>query len=458
LLANALIDSNFNISTKTNKDLLKEDKDIIIETKVKQAYYLNKLYDINSNKLKELKLIDLYHLEINIALILSKMEISGILVDKNELSNLQNDFNKRCHDLETKIKQYANEDININSIKQLGELLFNKLNLRVIKKTKTGYSTDIDVLNELVDDHPIIPLLIEYRSVKKILSTYIEPMFNYILSDNRIHTIYNQCLTQTGRLSSKDPNLQNIATKSEDQRVVKKMFISKPNYSLVSFDYSQIELRILASFSLDPVFIKAFEEGYDIHTDTASKVNGIPYDAVTASQRKAAKAINFGIIYGMSDFGLAKSLGIDRNYAHDFIKKYYETYPNIKSFLDKQVQDVMDTGYSKTILNRIRYINEINSNNHNIRESGKRMALNTPIQGSAADILKIAMINIDKYITSNNLDAKMLLQVHDELIFEVNDKIIDSFNNNIIKIMDEAYQLAVKLEVHCSYGKNWYDL
>ena len=458
LVANALVGSNFNIRTMTNKELKKEKKETVITTKVKQAYYLNKLIPLNAPKLKTLALNDLYDLELKIALILSSMEQEGILLDKEELTNLQKDFNNNCATLEKAIKTYANEDVNINSPKQLGELLFEKLNLRVIKKTKQGYSTDIDVLNQLAADHPIIPMLINYRSVKKILSTYIEPMFDYILSDGRVHTIYNQCLTQTGRLSSRDPNLQNIAAKSETQRVVKKMFVSKEGYSLISFDYSQIELRILASFADDPVFIKAFADEYDIHKDTASKVNGIAYDEVSPEQRKAAKAINFGIIYGMSDYGLGKSLGINRNSAHDFIKKYYETYPNIKNYLDKQVQSVMELGYSKTILNRIRYIDEINSNNHNIKEMGKRMALNTPIQGSAADILKLAMRDIDAYLKEHELDAKMLLQVHDELIFEVNDAIIDSFAQDIVRIMTTAYQLKVKLEVHFSSGKNWYDL
>ena len=456
--ANALIDTNFNVTTLSNKDLLKQEKDEQIKTKVKQAYYLNKIISKNREKITNLEMKELYDIEINIARILSGMEKVGILLDKEEIKDLNNQYQTICDRMEADIYTYAKKEFNVNSVKQLGEVLFDELNLRVVKKTKTGYSTDNDVLSELYNDHPIIPLIIEYRTYKKLLSTYIIPMPEYVLNDGRIHTIYNQCLTQTGRLSSKEPNLQNIATRSEEQRAVKKSFISKEGYSLVSFDYSQIELRILASFSNDPAFLKAFNSGLDIHRHTAASVAGISDDDVTSEQRKAAKAVNFGIIYGLSDFGLARQLHITRHEAKEFIDKYYETYPSIKKYLDDLVKQTEETGYAKTILNRTRYINEIKSNNFNIRENGKRMAKNTPIQGSAADILKIAMVNVDKLLAKHNYDATLLLQVHDELIFEIKDEDIEKIVPLINNEMDDAYKLKVRIEANHTVGKSWYDL
>ena len=459
LEANALVDTNFNISTMTNKDLLKQEFARQVSDKMKQLYYLNKMVGSNHKKLEKLEITKLYQLELAIANILAKMEKEGILLDSKVLEGINREYQMICDGLEQDIYKYAKREFNINSVKQLGEVLFEDLNLRVIKKTKTGYSTDNDVLNMLYNDHPIIPLLIDYRMYKKLLSTYIIPMPDYVLTDNRVHTIYNQCLTATGRLSSKEPNLQNIATRLDIQRSIKKSFVSKAGYSLVSFDYSQIELRILASFAHDPVFIKAFRAGLDIHRSTAANVAGISENEVSDEQRKAAKAINFGIVYGISDFGLAKQLGIARQEAREFIEKYNETYPSVKTYLDNQVNQTMKTGHTRTILNRIRYINEIKSNNHNIKEMGKRMALNTPIQGSAADILKLAMVQVDKLLANNKWNAKLLLQVHDELIFEIKDDEIEVIIPLIEQVMDDTYQLKdVKIEVHHSVGKNWYEL
>lgn len=456
LEANVLVDTNFNVQTLSNKDLLKVSKEEQIENKIKQAYYLNKLCDKQLSNIIDNARLDLYQLEIEIAHILAAMEIKGILVQPEILSDLEKEYQKICDDLEYKIQAYAQEEFNVNSTKQLAEILFEKLNLRVIKKTKTGYSTDNDVLNALYDDHPIIPLIIEYRTYKKMLSTYIIPMPDYILKDHRIHTIYNQCLTTTGRLSSKDPNLQNIATRSDVQKQVKKIFVPKDGYSLVSLDYSQIELRILASFSHDPIFIQAFKEGKDIHKATAAKAANIDESLVTPSQRAAAKAINFGIVYGISDFGLAKQLMIERSEAKNFIDNYYLTYPSIKEYLEGLVTYGQKHGYVTTILNRIRYIKELASNNHNIKEMGKRMAMNTPIQGSAADILKLAMAKINHEI--NNEDVRLLLQVHDELIFEIKDDLLDEYVPLIKQIMEKAYNLEVGLVVDSAIGKNWYEL
>ncbi|MEG0686526.1 MAG: DNA polymerase I [Erysipelotrichales bacterium] len=454
----ALVDTNFNVVTINDKQILKEETEVQIENKVKQAFYLKQLVEKNKDSLEELELEELYQVELKVAYILSNMEEEGILLDKAELKELDVSFNEILSALETEIYTYATKKFNINSVKQLGEVLFDTLNLRVIKKTKTGYSTDNDVLSELENDHPIIPLIVKYRTYKKLLSTYIEPMADFILEDNRIHTIYNQCLTATGRLSSKEPNLQNIATRSDLQKSIKKMFVAKDGYSLLSFDYSQIELRVLASFSKDPVFIAAFENDEDIHKITAAKVANKELDEVEPSERKAAKAINFGIIYGLSDFGLARQIGVMRNEAKDFIDKYYETYPTIKDYMDSLIESTIETGYAKTILNRIRYIDEIKSNNYNIKESGKRMAMNTPIQGSAADILKLAMIKIDDKIQNSDLDIKMLLQVHDELIFEVNDDDIEESITMIKSEMENAYDLGVKLKVDYGLGHSWYNL
>lgn len=456
LEANVLVDTNFNVSTLSDKDLLKVSREEQIETKVKQAFYLNKLCQKQLTNIRDNARLELYQLEIEIAHILADMEIKGILVQPDILNNLEKEYQKICDDLEFKIQSYAQEEFNVNSTKQLAEILFEKLNLRVIKKTKTGYSTDNDVLSALYDDHPIIPLIIEYRTYKKMLSTYITPIPDYILKDHRIHTIYNQCLTTTGRLSSRDPNLQNIATRSDVQREVKKIFIAKDGYSLVSLDYSQIELRVLASFSHDPIFIQAFKEGKDIHKATAAKAANISEEEVTSAQRAAAKAINFGIVYGISDFGLAKQLMIDRNEAKTFIDNYYLTYPSIKEYLEGLVTFGQEHGYVTTILNRIRYIKELSSNNHNIKEMGKRMAMNTPIQGSAADILKLAMAKINNEI--KNEDVQLLLQVHDELIFEIKDDLLDEYVPKIKNIMEKAYQLEVGLVVESTVGKNWYEL
>lgn len=456
--ANILIDTKYDVVTASNKELLKQDLDVVIENKMKQSFYLNRLIDDNKLLIDDLEMEKLYDVEIKVAKILAEMEKYGIIVDEKIVNKLGKQFQTKCDKLEQQIYTYAKEEFNINSTQQLGKVLFENLNLKTLKKTKTGYSTDNRVLSALVNDHPIIKLIIEYRMYKKLLSTYIGPMPGYILSDGRVHTIYNQSLTTTGRLSSKDPNLQNIATRSETQRNIKKMFVAQEGYSLLSFDYSQIELRLLASFSNDEVFIEAFKKKKDIHKITAAKVAGIPESKVTEAQRKAAKAINFGIVYGISDFGLSKQLDIPVQEANNFIKKYYETYPNIKHYLDHLIEESQKTGYSKTILNRIRYIPELKSNNYNIKESGKRIAMNAPLQGSAADIIKLAMIKVEQALKKTDYDIKMLLQVHDELIFEVKNAHLKKVIPIIEKAMVEAYKIEVQLAVNHSSGKSWYDL
>lgn len=456
--AHVITDSIFNQPTLSDKQLLKEDINKQIEDKMIQAICLNELVNINTKKLKDNEQEKLYQVELEVASILVQMELNGIYVSKEELLILEKEYQNKRDELEAQIINYAQEDFNVNSPKKLGEILFDKLNLRVVKKTKTGYSTDNEVLNELINDHPIIKLIIEYRTYNKLLSTYILPLPNYILSDGCIHTIYNQCLTATGRLSSKEPNLQNIATRSEEQRRIKKAFIAHDNYQLVSLDYSQIELRILASFAKDPVFIDAFKNNQDIHATTAAKSAKISEAEVTSEQRAAAKAINFGIIYGMSDYGLAKQINVTRQEAHQFIEDFYLNYPSIKAYLDSSVEFAQKHGYVKTILNRIRYIKEISSNNKNIQEMGKRIAMNTPLQGSAADIIKLAMINIQNNILQDNDDLRLLLQVHDELIFEIKKDKVEKYIPLLEQEMENAYQLNVKLSVNASVGKDWYSL
>lgn len=453
--ANVLVDSKYHVSTIDNNKLLKEELDVIIDHKIRQGYYLRKLIEDNKSLLKQLGLEELYQIELKTAYCLAKMEINGILVDQNLINEISIDATKQLEMHEKAIYELANKEFNINSTKELGDVLFVDLNLPVIKKTKTGYSTDIDVLEKLLHSHPIINQIISYRKLKKLLSTYILPLPNFILSDNRIHTIYNQCQTTTGRLSSKMPSLQNIGSKTSENDLIKKVFISKDNYSLLSFDYSQIELRLLAAFSNDEIFIKAFNNYEDIHAQTAALVNGIQLSDVSSEQRKQAKAINFGIVYGMSDFGLASQLNITRQEAKEFIEKYYESYPSIHDYLNSLVDLCLEKGHTRTLFNRLRNVSEIKSNNFNIRESGKRMAMNTPLQGSAADILKVAMNKIDEEFKKHDYDIKMLLQVHDELIFEVKDDQIEACTKIISDIMTNVVDLSVKLEVSQNSAKNW---
>ncbi|WP_423362876.1 DNA polymerase I [Mycoplasma sp. P36-A1] len=460
--ANIIIDANFNIETLDEKALKKADEATIINQKAIQAYYLNKMNQINHTKMNEIELNEVYQVEIKISDILANMEYSGIKIDQDQMNSLTIEYEQKTQELEQLIKgYYPEEDFNVNSPIQLATIIFEKLNIPYPgangKKVKK-YSTSVDILNEVISQHPIIPLVLEYRTYKKLLSTYLSPMPKYIKNDDRVHTIYKQALAQTGRLSSIDPNLQNIATKTDVQKQVKKMFVSKEGYSLLSFDYSQIELRVLASFSDDPVFIAAFNNNEDIHASTAAKVNGIPIKDVTSEERSKAKATNFGIIYGLSDYGLARQITVSREEAATFIKKYYEIYPNIHGYLNKLIEDARDKGYTRTILNRIRYIKNINSNNFNIRQNAQRQAMNTPIQGSAADILKLAMINIETKLKETDLDITMLLQVHDELIFEVKDDQINEATNIIKKEMENAYKLKVELAVDAIAGKNWYEL
>lgn len=408
------------------------------------------------DKLKAQEQYDLYqNVELPVAYILAEMEFTGVKVDRQSLNDMENDFNTQIKALEKEIHLLAGQEFNIASPKQLGEILFEKLQLPNGKKTKTGYSTSVDVLEKLKPIHPIIDKVLHYRGITKLYSTYIIGLQEQIFLDNKIHTMYNQALTQTGRLSSTDPNLQNIPIRSEEGRMIRKAFIPSFDY-IVSFDYSQIELRVLAHMANVETLIEAFNQGQDIHTKTAQDIFDVV--EVDGNMRRQAKAINFGIIYGMSDFGLSEQIGVPVNEAKRFIQKYFETYPGIKEYMDRQIEFCMENGYVATLLNRKRYITEINEKNYMVRELGKRLAMNSPIQGSGADILKLAMIKVDQVMKEKEMKSKMILQVHDELIFDVVEDELEVLMSLVKENMESAIEMKVKLKADGAYGKSWYEL
>lgn len=399
-----------------------------------------------------------YHVEMPLVEVLGHMEYEGIKVDKSILDELSVEFKEIIATLEKEIYELSGEPFNINSPKQLGVILFEKLELPVIKKTKTGYSTNADVLEKLRDKHPIIDKITEYRQIVKLNSTYVEGLLNIINPEsNRIHSSFNQTITTTGRISSTEPNLQNIPIKMEMGRKIRKVFIADDNCKLVDADYSQVELRVLAHMSQDENMIEAFKHNEDIHTKTASQVFNVPMENVTSELRGAAKAVNFGIIYGKSDFGLADDLNIPVPKAKEYIESYFAKYHKIKEFMDMTIEKASEDGYAVTILNRRRYIPEIKSSNFMERNRGKRFAMNAPIQGSAADIIKIAMINVHKKLEDNNLKSKLILQVHDELIVEAIDDEIDIVKKIVKEEMENAVSMDVHLDVDLNVGSSWYE-
>lgn len=400
----------------------------------------------------------LYHVEMPLVEVLADMEYEGVKVDKEKLNELGSQFKEIIKKLESEIYKISGEEFNINSPKQLGVILFEKLGLPVIKKTKTGYSTNAEVLDKLKDQSPIIDKIIEYRQIVKLNSTYVEGLLSIINPiDGRIHSSFNQTITTTGRISSTEPNLQNIPVKLEMGRNIRKVFISDKGCKLVDADYSQVELRVLAHMSQDETMIDAFKHNEDIHTKTASQVFNVSMDEVTSKQRSDAKAVNFGIVYGKSDFGLSEDLNIPVKQAKEYIENYFNKYNKIKEFMDNIIEDASSNGYVTTILNRRRYIPEIKSSNFMLRNAGKRAAMNAPIQGSAADIIKIAMINVYKKLEENNLKSKLILQVHDELIVEAVDSEIDIVKKIVKDEMENAACLDVNLDVDLNIGDSWYD-
>ena len=395
-------------------------------------------------------------IEMTLAKVLANMEIEGIRVDKKVLEEMGTEIKIKLEILTRDIYNYAGEEFNINSPKQLGEILFDKLKLPGAKKNKNGYATDIDVLKKLTE-YPIINKILEYRALAKLYSTYIDGIISTIREDGKIHTIYTQTLTRTGRLSSIEPNLQNIPMRSEYGRLIRKAFIPEDNSVILSSDYSQIELRVFAHLSGVNDLINAFKEGVDIHTKTAMDIFKVPMEGVTKNMRRQAKAVNFGILYGISSYGLAEDIGIPVKEAKEFINKYFETYPGVKDYMDKEIDEAKRNGYVKTIMNRKRVIEELKSSNYMVRSMGERMALNTPVQGSASDILKKAMVEINNIFEKENIKSKMLLQVHDELIFNVYNDEIDKVKDIVYNTMTKVFELKVPLDVDIELGNNWYE-
>lgn len=462
--------AHFNINTSTRHDLDVLMKEYLnMETgadenqaNAERAYALFTLAKIFRQKMEELKLIDIYNsIDLNIIPVLAKMEKEGVSLNVNYLKELEGELATEIKRVETEIFAIAGGEMNLNSPKQVGVLLFEKLNLPPIKKTKTGYSTDAEVLEELdgMNVSEVPGLLLTHREYGKILSTYVKALPELINPlTKRIHTNYNLIVAQTGRLSSTNPNLQNIPVRSPMGEKVRKAFIAKPGKILLAADYSQVELRLLAHFSADPTMLKSFKDEVDIHAQTASEVMDIPVTQVTSRERGMAKTVNFGLMYGQSSFGLASTLKISRTEAKQYIDKYFARFSSIKTFLDTLKDKAEQTGFAETLHGRKRFLPDIHSQNRTIKAQAERMAINSPIQGTAADIIKLAMIKIDQEMTEKELKSKMLLQVHDELIFEVVEEELSIMKELVCRGMETVVELTVPMKVDMGIGINWYDI
>ena len=424
------------------------------------AYLIQKLYEKTIKEIKNLNEMDLFNnIEMPLVEVLAEMQYEGIKIEKDKLESFGVELKQNIDELTKEIYDLSGQEFNINSTKQLGEILFEKLKLPVVKKTKTGYSTDVDVLEKLKSEHPIIEKILEYRSLIKLNSTYVEGLKPYINKvTGRIHSCFHQTITATGRISSTEPNLQNIPTRIELGKRLRKAFVPKEGYVFIDADYSQIELRVLAHISQDENMINAFKHDEDIHKQAASNVFNVPIEEVTKEQRSHAKAVNFGIVYGISDFGLGEQIGVSRKKAKDYINQYLEKYSGIKKFMDDIVEKAKEQGYVETLFNRRRYIPELKSKNFNIRQFGSRVAMNTPIQGTAADIMKIAMINVYKKLKEEKLESKLILQIHDELLIEAKEDEKERVKNILQSCMENAIKLDVPLKAEVSEAYNWYEL
>ena len=425
----------------------------------KCAVALGVLNERIGDKIKENGQEKLYQeVELPLVTVLAHLEINGFLVDDHQLKEFADKLGEKIDALTNEIYMLAGEEFNINSPKQLGVILFEKLELKPVKKTKTGYATNADVLEKLRDKHPIVNFIMEYRQLAKLKSTYCDGL-RAVVNPNthRIHSVFTQTVTVTGRLSSTEPNLQNIPTRTELGREIRKMFVAKEGYVLVDADYSQIELRVLAHIANDETMINAFRNNEDIHAVTASQVLGIPLEDVTKEQRSSAKAVNFGIVYGIGEFSLAQDLHISVKEAKAYIESYLEKYHGVRNYMESIKEQAKKDGYVKTMLNRIRYIPELKSPNYNIRQFGERVALNTPIQGTAADIIKLAMVRVDNRLINEGLKSKLILQVHDELIVEAHKDEVDKVKQILSEEMQSAMELNVPLKVDMSTGHSWYD-
>ena len=425
----------------------------------KCAVALGVLNECIGDKIKENGQEKLYQeVELPLVTVLAHLEINGFLVDDHQLKEFADKLGEKIDALTNEIYMLAGEEFNINSPKQLGVILFEKLELKPVKKTKTGYATNADVLEKLRDKHPIVNFIMEYRQLAKLKSTYCDGLTAVVNPNtHRIHSVFTQTVTVTGRLSSTEPNLQNIPTRTELGREIRKMFVAKDGYVLVDADYSQIELRVLAHIANDETMINAFRNNEDIHAVTASQVLGIPLEDVTKEQRSSAKAVNFGIVYGIGEFSLAQDLHISVKEAKAYIESYLEKYHGVRNYMESIKEQAKKDGYVKTMLNRIRYIPELKSPNYNIRQFGERVALNTPIQGTAADIIKLAMVRVDNRLINEGLKSKLILQVHDELIVEAHKDEVDKVKQILSEEMQSAMELNVPLKVDMSTGHSWYD-
>lgn len=427
------------------------------------AFSLDAVFNIEAKMkdiLKEQEMLELYYnVELPLVEVLASMEYYGFKLDTDELKKLGNEYDEEINSLISEIYSLADMEFNINSPKQLGEILFDKLSLPVIKKTKTGYSTDAEVLDKLKDQHPIVDKVLRYRQIVKLKSTYIDGLLTLINKEtNRVHSSFNQTITTTGRISSTEPNLQNIPIRTDDGRKIRKAFIAEnKDYVLVDADYSQIELRVLAHISNDPKLIEAFVNNEDIHRKTASEVFGVSKDEVTSEMRSRAKAVNFGIVYGISDYGLSRDLNISRKEAKEYIDNYLKNYKMVKEYMENIVEEGKDKGYVETILHRRRYIPELRAKNFNIKSFGERIAMNTPIQGSAADIIKMAMVKVYNELKKRKLKSRLILQIHDELIIETHKDETEEIKDIMKNIMENSTKLNVPLIVDLEAGDSWYD-
>ena len=438
-------------------DIVPEENEIAKNAVLKAKFIYDTENDL-TNKLKKQEMYDLFkNIEMPLGIVLGDMEYDGINVDKKTLEEMGKEIQTKTEIISKEIYELAGTEFNISSPQQLGEILFEKLELPHGKKGKTGYSTAVDVLNKLKGKHPIIEKILEYRSLTKLYTTYIEGLIKEIQSDNKIHTIYNQALTRTGRLSSQEPNLQNIPARDEYGKLIRKAFIPSDNSVIISGDYSQIELRILSSIANVESLIEAFNNDLDIHAKTASDIFKKDISEITSQERRVAKAVNFGIIYGISSYGLSENLNIPTYEAKGFIDNYLNTYPGIKEYMDKTIKQAHTDGYVKTLFNRIRIIPELQNKNYMIRQAGERMALNIPIQGTSADIIKKAMVEVQNKIKEKNLKSKMILQIHDELVIDTKKDELDEIKEILKTTMENTYKLNVPLKVDINIGENLYE-
>ena len=461
---------NFDLEEYCNKGKIEENKQTSFfdeeekedEINYKYASYSyvigesKSILEAELEKRDSLKLF--YEIEMPTAEVLAEMKYTGVLVDRIDIENMSQDLKKQIEILSQEIYELAGQEFNINSPKQLGEILFEKLGLPYKKKTKSGYATDVDTLEKLIDEHPIVEKVLAYRQISKLNSTFVEGMIHFINpKTNRIHTTFHQTVAATGRLSSTDPNLQNIPTRTELGKQIRKLFKAEDGKVFIDADYSQIELRVLAHMANDPIMIEAFKEHNDIHKICASQVFGVPLNEVTKEMRSHAKAVNFGIVYGISDFGLAEQLKIKRKDAKQYIDSYLEKYCGIQEFMEKEIEYAKQNGFVETIYHRRRYIPEINSNNYMVRKFGDRAAMNAPVQGTAADIMKIAMVKVYNELKQKNLKSKIVLQIHDELIIEALESEQEEVKNILKNCMENAVELNVPLDVEAEIGKTWYE-